>query len=127
MLSGAAGEASDIIDKAKKQAEEIICQAKNEAAAMKEELTARMAAADDERKRRNAAELSELETNLQYDYTELIDGMRGKVVARVIEIVRKVIGIKLTESDEIFTEMIKDALERLKQTGSVLIRVSPED
>jgi flagellar biosynthesis/type III secretory pathway protein FliH len=127
MLSRAAAEAEEITRKAREQAEEILRQAKREAEALKEELIAEMTAAEAERKIRAENALSELEAQLRSDYEELVDGMRGKVVALVMEIVRKVIGIRMEESDEVFTNMVKDALDRLKQTGSVLIRVGPED
>lgn len=127
MLSRAAAEAEDITCKAREQAEEILSQGKTEAEALKQAFTAEMAAAEAERKSRAENVLSELEARLRRDYEELVDGMRGKVVALVMEIVRKVIGIRMAESDEVFTDMVRDALERLKQTGSVLIRVSPED
>lgn len=127
ILSKAAAEAGEITRKAKQQAEEIIEKSEAEAEAMKAALTAEMEAAEAERKSRAENTLSELEARLRNDYEELIDGMRGEVVALVMEIVRKVVGIRITESDEVFTDMIRDALERLKQTGSVLIRVGPED
>lgn len=127
MLSKASDEAHEIIKKAKKQAEDITGQATADALKMKEELSARMEAEDAQRRSRSKTEISKLETKLRDDYAELIDGMHGKIVALVMEIVKKIIGIKLSESDEIFIGLIKDALERLKQTGSVLIRVSPED
>jgi flagellar biosynthesis/type III secretory pathway protein FliH len=127
MLSKASDEAREIINKAKKQAEEITSLATADTRKMKEELSARMEAEDARRRSLSETAITELETRLRDDYTELIDGMRGKVVALVMEIVKKIIGIKLSESDEVFSGLIKDALERLKQTGSVLIRVGPED
>jgi flagellar biosynthesis/type III secretory pathway protein FliH len=39
---------------------------------------------------------------------------------------RKVIGINIRSRTKFF-RLVQDALERLKQTGSVVIRVSPED
>lgn len=127
MLSKAADEAGAIISKAKKQAEELLSQAEQEAAKMKEELGAELVAAAAERTKKAETALLELETKLRDDYTLLVDGMHGEVVALVMEIVRKVVGIKLAESDEIFSAMIRDALDRLKQNGTVLIRVCPED
>jgi flagellar biosynthesis/type III secretory pathway protein FliH len=127
MLSKASNEAQDILEKAKKQAEEIAFQARQDTERLREELKSEMEAAEAERISRVETGLKSLESKLQSDYTELVDEMRGKVVALVMEIVRKVIGVKLSQSDEIFVGMVTDALERLKQAGSVLIRVSPED
>lgn len=127
MLSKAADEACDIVDKAKKQAEELRSLAKTEVAQMKEVQRAEIEAEAVERKSRAESELVALESKFRNDYNDLVDGMHVKIVALVMDIVRKIIGIKLAESDEIFSGMIKDALERLKQTGSILIRVSPED
>jgi flagellar biosynthesis/type III secretory pathway protein FliH len=127
MLSKAAEEAQEILDKAKKQAEELTARAKTDATRMKDELTSGIETAAAQRRSQAEAELLNLETKLHNDYTECIEAMRGKVIALVMEIVKKIIGVKLSQSDEIFTGMINDALERLKQTGTVLIRVSPED
>ena len=53
--------------------------------------------------------------------------MQDEIVALVMEIVRKIINVKLSQSDEVFLGLVQDALEHLKQTGSISIRVSPED
>jgi flagellar biosynthesis/type III secretory pathway protein FliH len=127
MLSKAAEEAKDILDKARRQAEEIVSRAAADAERMKNDLKSEME--ESAARRRSEAEtgILSLEAKLTRDYTALVDGMRGNIAALVMEIVKKIIGVKLAQSDEVFIGMINDALERLKQTGSVLIRVSPED
>lgn len=127
MLSKAADEAQDIVDKAKSHAEKIVNQARSEAEKLRDELVGEMEATSIQIKSHAEIEFNNIETKLRNDYSGLVDGMRGNVIALVMEIVKKIIGIKLSQSDEIFMGIIKDALEQLKQTGSVLIRVSPED
>lgn len=127
MLSRAADEAHEIVDKARKQAEEINRQAIADAERMREETAAELEAAAADSKNRAEATLSDLETQLKNEYAELVEGMHDKVIALVMDIVKKIISVKLAQTDEVFIGMIKEALERLKQKGSVLIRVSPED
>lgn len=127
MLSKAADDAQDIIDKAKIHADEIMNQARSDAERIRDELVGEMEATSSQRKSQAETELLSVETKLRNDYSNLVDGMSGNVIALVMEIVKKIIGIKLSQSDEIFIGMVKDALAQLKQTGSVLIRVSPED
>jgi flagellar assembly protein FliH len=127
MLSKASSEAQDIIEKAKKHAEEIIQQARCDTEKMRSELLTQMQEASTERKSQAETELIELETKLRNDYTKQVDELRGNVIGLVMEIVKKIIGIKLSQTDEIFVGMISDAIEQLKQTGSVVIRLSPED
>ncbi len=127
MLSKAADEAHEIIAKAKKDAEEMMLRARLDTEKMRDELIFEMEAASSLRKSQAETILVELETTMRNDYSKLVEGMRSDVIALVMEIVRKIIGIKLAQSDEIFVGMIQDALERLKQTGSIIIRVCPED
>lgn len=127
MLSKAAEEAREIVEQAKEEAAEIRACAEADAARLKEELTAAAENAARERKSREERELLDMIFSLQKSYDDLVEGMKNDVVSLVMEIARKVIGIKLSQSDEVFMGLVKDALERLRQTGSVVIRVSPED
>ena len=127
MLSRASLEARDLVENAKRQAEEILSLAKAEAAQLREELSAGLEREAGEKRDRDEQGVLALETSLRAGYSELVNGMRDEVVALVMEIVRKVIGIKLSQSDEAFLGLVHDALERLKLTGSVVIRVGPED
>jgi flagellar assembly protein FliH len=127
ILQKASDDAQEIVDNAKKQAEEFAAQAKADALRFRDELAAELENAALERRCREEKEFQELEASLRSSYDGLADGMRDEVVALVMEIVRKVIGIKLSQSDDIFIGLVKEALDRLKQAGSVVIRVGPED
>lgn len=127
MLSKASDEAQAILEKARQDAEQIVSLAKADAATLKENLANEFEATVARRKSEEEKALAGLESSLRNDYAKQIDGMRGEVVSLVMEIVRKVIHIKLSQSDEIFTGLIREALEGLKQKGLAVIRVSPED
>jgi flagellar assembly protein FliH len=127
MLSKASDEAQEIVEKAKKEADELRARAKSDAEKLREELRASAENAAQERKAFEEQELQNMVASLQNSYGTMIDGMQNEIVALVMEIVRKVIGIKISQSDEVFLGLVRDALERLKQTGSVIIRVSSGD
>ena len=127
MLKRAAEEAREIVENARKQAGELVAQAQAEIERQREELRTQAERAAAERKRAEETELLKMESSLRGSYDTLVDGMRGEVITLVMEIVRKVIGIKLSQSDEVFLGLIRDALEHLKQTGAIVIRVGAED
>jgi flagellar assembly protein FliH len=127
MLSRASEEARDIIENAKKQAAEIVALAKTEALNLRDGLKAQAEREAAERKHLEEQELLRMESSLRCSYDALVDGIRGEAITLVMEIVRKIIGVKLAQSDEVFLGLVRDALERLRQTGSVVIRVSCED
>lgn len=127
MLSRASAEAQEIVEKAKQQAEEMTSRARAEAERLKNEMTVTLESAYREKISRERQELQNMELSLRSSYDSMIDGIQGEVIGLVMEIVRKVIGIKMSQTDEIFLGLVRDALERLKQTGSVVIRVGPED
>ncbi len=127
MLSKASEEAQEIILKAKSQAEEIRAQAEAEAERLREEIKTAAEAEAERRRLRDEEALAALESGLRNEYDKLVEGMRDEVVSLVMEIVRKVINVKIEQSDEVFMGLVENALERLKQAGSVVIRVSSED
>jgi flagellar assembly protein FliH len=127
ILSKASDEARELVEKAKKQSEELLITARSEAEKLEKELRAALDSEMEERLSESGAQLRSLETSLREAYAGLVDSMTGEVVSLVMEIARKVINVKLSQSDEVFMGLVRDALERLKQTGSVVIRVGPED
>lgn len=127
MLSKASDEAQAILEQARKDADQIVSLAKADAAALKENLVNAFEATAARRKSEEEKAVAGLESSLRNDYAKVIDGMHSEVVSLVMEIVRKVIRIKLSQSDEIFTGLIKEALESLKQKGLAVIHVSPGD
>ncbi|SHH83812.1 Flagellar biosynthesis/type III secretory pathway protein FliH [Sporobacter termitidis DSM 10068] len=127
MLSKASDEAREIVENAKKQAEEITDKAQADARQLQEELQASLENAAEERRLREEKELRDLESGMRSAYETLVDGMQDEVIGLVMEIVRKVIGIKLSQSDDVFLGLVRDALDRLKHVGSLVVRVSSED
>lgn len=134
MLTRAAKEADETVLKARQQADEILAQAQAEAEAFRQDVRTKLEAEaakqkleEEKRKLEKEKQLTELENNLKNAYSELVNGAHGEIVKLVMEITRKIINIKLSKSDEVFMGLVKDALERLKHTGSVIIRISPEE
>jgi flagellar assembly protein FliH len=79
------------------------------------------------RKNEESKELQRMVEKLKGDYSGLVDGVENDLISLVIEITKKIIGVKLKESDKVFFGMVNDAIERLKRTGYLIIRISPED
>ena len=135
MLEQARSDADTIVKNAKKLAEELVGEAQKRAAAIREDAkeagysegqtSARQFA--EQTRNKEEKELSRLVSRLKSDYTGLVDSLHGGVVSLTMDIVRKIIGIKLSESDDVFLDLVNNALEQLKQTGAATIHVSSED
>lgn len=80
----------------------------------------------DARKRAEAAEFQRLEETLRVQYTSLVDEMQADVIALIINIVKKIINIKLKQ-EKIFLGLVDSALDQLKQAGSITIHVGSEE
>ncbi|NCB50681.1 MAG: hypothetical protein EOM54_02190 [Clostridia bacterium] len=124
VLGSAKARAEEIISEADKNAEKIreTARAEGYAAGIKE-----ASAEAEARKRTEAESLWKMEEKLRSDYSGLVDGMRKDFKSLIIEITKKIINVKLKESDEVFIGLINDAIDRLKQTGYLIVRVCPED
>ncbi len=135
IINRARAEAEEVIRKARLLAEEIIVEAEEnakdiKARAEKKGFAQGIKTAEDSinlQKSENAKALQEIADKLRGDYSNLVDSINDDVVSLAMEIVRKIIGIKLDSSDEVFVGLINDALSRLKQAGFVSIHVSSED
>lgn len=138
LLEEASEKARRIIDEAHEQARAILTQAEEEAQSYRRAAEEALRAREEERRaafeqqcleeaRRNEEALRALTEELQGRYQALVDEVREGTVALVMEIVRKVIRVKLDESDEVFLGLVRDAVERLRSRGAATIRVSPED
>lgn len=123
-LRSAGAEAEKLLSGAKSEAEKIWEQARRDG--NKEGLRQAEAEAG-QRKKAEAEQLGALTEELRTQYAGLVDSMRPDVLSLVMEIVRKVIHVKLKESDEAFLALVNDAIERLRQSGAVMIRVGSED
>ena len=135
ILARARAEAENIETDARQKAEIIIEEARNMAEEIREEARkegysrglAEAKAEAEARKAEEAKQLRELEENLRNKYRELADSIHEDAVALIMEVVRKVINVKLEESDAVFMGLVNDALDRLKDTGTIIIHVSSED
>ena len=135
ILDRARAEAEEIIKKARNLAEDITDEAERSAREIKErahrdgESEGRAEALESVRQQKadDAVRLKEMESKLQSDYDGLVDGINEDVVSLAMEIARKVIGVKLESSDEVFISIVNEALDRLKQAGFVTIHISSED
>jgi flagellar assembly protein FliH len=135
ILDQAKIKAQAISDQAKKQADAVMEKAEADAAAIREEAKKQgyleglknAEAAAEKRKAEEAALLKKLEEELRSAYAGLVSSLDRDVIALVMDIVKKIIGIKLASSDDVFLGLVSDAIERLQQAGTVTIRVSSED
>ncbi len=135
LINRARAEAEEIIRKARLLAEEIISDAEENAreikeTAEKEGFAHGIKKAEESaelRKSEEAKALRQMMDKLREDYSNLVDGINKDVVSLSMEIVRKIIGVKLDSSDEVFIGFVNDALGRLKQAGFITIHVSSED
>lgn len=135
ILRWAENEAGEIVGSAKTEAGGIIEEAEKSAAAIKESARAEGYAlgrqnAEAETVRRKGEEAKDLQRmveKLKSDYSEILDDMQKDVMSLIIEITKKIINVKLKESDGVFIGLINDAVDRLKQARCLIIRVCPED
>jgi flagellar assembly protein FliH len=122
--SEAEAKAAGLIEEAGKKAEQIRSKARDEG--YDEGL--KNAEKDNEAKRCEARDcLASLQKSLRDAYSQLVEGLRDEVVNLVFGVVRKIIGVKLSESDEVFIGLINSAVEELKHIGTAAIHISSED
>lgn len=123
-MSKARKTASSIIKEAQEKAGELLESAKREG--YKDGIREAQEAAA-EQKLEDEAQFQELAEKLKASYLDLVDSMQGDIVSIVMDISRKIIGIKLQESDAVFMGLVSGAVDQLKQAESITIHVSPED
>ena len=124
ILKKARGAASAIIKKSQDEATKILENAKLEGYQQGQKEAAISA---DARKREEAKELQQMLAGLRTSYDKLVDDAREDIISLVIDITKKIIGVKLKESDEVFIGLINEAIDKLKHAGCITIHVSPED
>jgi flagellar assembly protein FliH len=138
ILEEAGERARAAIEEAKSRAEAIVADAAAQAERLKAEAEEKMRAEEERRAAafrkqceeetsRREAEFRALTEELRGRYQALVDEIEEGVVPLVMEIVRKVIGVKLSQSDAVFMGLVREGIERLRQQGTATIRVSPED
>lgn len=79
------------------------------------------------RKKEEAEQLRSLADSMKTEYAKLLDGMHDDIIALVMEIAKKIIDVKLQKSDEVFMDLVNDAVGRLKQASNIIIHVCSED
>lgn len=72
-------------------------------------------------------EFKRLTDKLLQNYSRTIDEARGDIISLVIDITKKILGIKLNESDKIFLDLVNNAIDELKNSSYIKIHVSPGD
>ncbi|MGB4465296.1 MAG: FliH/SctL family protein [Eubacteriales bacterium] len=72
-------------------------------------------------------EFQRLTDELVQNYSRIIDEARGDVISLIIDITKKILEIKLNESDDVFLELVNNAIDELKNSSYIKIHVSPED
>ncbi len=135
ILSKANAEASAAVKTAKSLAADILAEARGQAQSIREQ--ARQAGFAEGQKdamiqaeaqrERDAAQIARCTEGLRRQYSEQVESLREDMIALVMDITRKVIGVKLQESEQVFLDMVGGALERLNERGSAAIHVSGED
>lgn len=126
-IAQAQEQARAILDEAAAQAERIEREAQEKMRAEEERRAAEFKKLCEEETRRLQQAHQALAEELHGRYQALVDEVEEGVVPLVMEIVRKVIGVKLSESDDVFLGLVRAGIERLRQQGAATIRVSPED
>jgi Flagellar biosynthesis/type III secretory pathway protein len=135
IIAGAEKEAEGIRKSAKEQAQGIAVEAESAAEKIKQcartegyaQVKEQAESEAKDRKNKDKEELQRIVKKLKSDYSGLVDAAREDMIAMIMEITKKIINVKLKESDQVFINLVNEALERLKQAGSLIIRVSPED
>lgn len=79
------------------------------------------------KRKQDEADLQAIISKLHASYGAMVDQMKDEILNLVFGIVKKIINIKLDESDEVFINLINSAVENLKYTGTSSIYISPED
>ena len=57
----------------------------------------------------------------------VIDSLEGEIIELVLKISEKVINVQLEKDDKTFVEIIQAGIDRLKSSGRLFLRVSPEE
>lgn len=135
ITEGAKSDAESILSKARQTATDIIKEAEDNAVDIMEaariegyEQGKRDAEVSVEaRKSAEAKELQKLTDSMEANYSKLLDSMSCDITSLVIEISKKIIGITLKETNQIFLNLVSGAIDQLKQAGYIMIHVCPED
>ena len=78
------------------------------------------------RKETESEEFQTLLKNINEQRVHMIENLEAEIVSLVINIVKKIIKVKLKEDDQIFLNMIADAIGQLKSKGKIIVRVAEE-
>ncbi len=124
ILTEAEKKAGKITDEAKGRAEQLAIKAQTEGYA---EGIRKAEKAAEAKKKEDIESLKIMQDSLKDSYSSLVDSMRNDILSLVFGIVKKIINVKLDESDEVFMGLVDSAVEELKRAGNVAIHISSED
>lgn len=125
-------EAQEILENAKKERDNIIEKAQKEGyeQGYQEGYEAGKEQAMEDTKSEREKLLAEAQHVLEAsksDYQRLLDNAEPEISHLIVDIAEKLISDKLTQENELITELVKNGLQKLKNQDKVVIRAHPED
>lgn len=128
-------ESSKLKEKAEQTAAQLLDQAKEEARALQKAEKERgfsegQKASEKEKQEWKAREQEKFNTQvrqMQAMYKSKVDEVQKDVTTLVAEITEKIIGIKMSENDQAFLNVVEAAMSRFRQNDDLVIHLSSED
>ena len=124
MQKKAQEEREHILAETRKEAEELKDWARREGHALGMNQAEAEAKARNEQEKQRYQELMD-SANRQRD--DMIDELEGGIYNLVLDIVKKVIHVKLEESDEVFQGLVQDMIAEFHAAEDLTVRVNPSD
>lgn len=127
--------ASDIIQKANEEAEQILADARIEALTIKNEASkagneqgyAEGLKKGTEEMNRKSAELDRLKIDLEADYRNVVEELEPRLVDVITDVYEHVLGIVLEEHREIVIHLVNSTLFKMEGVKKFLLHVSKDD
>ena len=127
--------ASDIIQKANEEAEQILADARIEALAIKNEASkagSEQGYAEGLKKgtdemNRKSAELDQMKKDLEADYRSVVEELEPRLVDVITEVYEHVLGVVLEEHREIVIHLVNSTLFQMEGVKKFLLHVSKDD
>lgn len=128
-------ECARLKEEAGRAAAQLLDQAKKEAQALQKAEKERgflegQKASEKEKQKWKAGEQEKFDTQVQQMqamYKSKIDEIQKDVTTLVAEITEKIIGIKMSESDQTFLNVVEAAMSRFRQNDDLVVHLSSED
>lgn len=127
--------ASDIIQKANEEAEQILADARIEALAIKNEASkagSEQGYAEGLKKgtdetNRKSAELDQMKKDLESDYRNVVEELEPRLVDVITDVYEHVLGVVLEEHREIVVHLVNSTLFQMEGVKKFLLHVSKDD